>query len=109
MSLAMQTTLSLVIGHHSIYQHVCCRFFFWLVIIDNCLCFLSGTTLIILSSQITFLFNLFLSHNLCIAREHAWSQTIASRGKGPSFWQPYVEEWGLPPIVEINQWMGLEK
>ncbi|KAF8486665.1 hypothetical protein F5888DRAFT_1761105 [Russula emetica] len=66
-------------------------------------------TLIILSSQITLLFNFFLSRNLRIAREHAWGQTIASRGKGPSFWQPYVEEWGLPPMVDINQWMGLEK
>jgi hypothetical protein len=71
--------------------------------------FLSGATLIILSSQITFLFNFFLSRDLRIAREHAWGQTIASRGKGLSFWQPYIEEWGLPPTVEINQWMRLEK
>jgi uncharacterized protein involved in cysteine biosynthesis len=62
-----------------------------------------------LSSQITFLFNFFLSRNLRIAREHAWDQTIASRGKGPSFWQPYVEEWDLPPVVDTSQWMGLEK
>lgn len=71
--------------------------------------FLSGATLIILSSQITFLFNLFLTRNLRIVREHAWGQTIASRGKSPSFWQPYVEEWDLPPTVDTNQWMGLEK
>jgi hypothetical protein len=32
-----------------------------------------------------------------------------SRGKGPSFWQPYVEEWDLSPTVDIDQWMGLEK
>jgi hypothetical protein len=82
---------------------------FWLAIIGDGLLFLSGATLIILSSQITFLFNFFLSRNLRIAREHAWGQTIVSRGKGPSFWQPYVEEWGLPPTVDVNQWMGLEK
>jgi hypothetical protein len=73
------------------------------------LLFLSGATLIILSSQITFLFNFFLSRNLRISREHAWGQTIASRGKGPLFWQPYVEEWDLPPVVDINQRMGLKK
>ncbi|KAN0107715.1 hypothetical protein V8E52_009882 [Russula decolorans] len=66
-------------------------------------------TLIILSSQITFLFNFLLSRNLRIAREHAWGQTIASRGKGSAFWQPYVEEWDMPPEVDINQWTGLEK
>jgi hypothetical protein len=108
MLLATRTTPSLVIGHHSISQHVC-RSFFWLVIIGDRLLFLSGATLIILSSQITFLFNFFLSRNLRIAREHAWDQTIASRGKGPSFWQPYVEEWDLPPVVDTSQWMGLEK
>ena len=109
MLLATQTTPSLVIGHHSISQHVCYRSFIWLVVIGDRLLFFSGATLIILSSQITFLFKFLLSRNLRIAREHAWSQTIASRGKGPSFWQPYVEEWALPPTVEINQWMGLEK
>jgi len=28
-----------------------------------------------------------------------WDQTVASRGKGPDFWQPYVEEWNFPPVV----------
>ena len=50
-----------------------------------------------------------MSRNLRIAREHAWDQTIASRGKGPTFWQTYVEEWDLPPKVDINQCVGLEK
>jgi hypothetical protein len=109
MLLATRTTPSLVIGHHSISQHVCSCSFFWLVIIGDHLLFLSGATLIILSSQITFLFNFLLSRNLRIAREHAWGQTIASRGKGSAFWQPYVEEWDMPPEVDINQWTGLEK
>jgi len=90
-------------------QHVCCRSFFWLVIISDRLLFLLGATLIILSSQISFILKFFLSRNLRISREHAWDQTITSRGKGPSFWQPYVEEWDLPPAVDINQWTGLEK
>jgi hypothetical protein len=72
------------------------------------ICCSLGATLIILSSQVTFVFNFFLSHNLRVAREHAWDQTTTSRGKGPSFWQPYVEEWGSPPTVEINQRTGLK-
>lgn len=69
---------------------------------------ISGATLVILSSQLTFIFNLFLSHNLRLACKHAWDQTIASRGKGPAFWQPYIEEWDFPPKIDINQWAGLE-
>ncbi len=80
----------------------------FLTIVNHSLLLL-GATLIILSSQFTFLLNFFLSRNIRIAREHAWDQTIVSRGKGPSFWQPYVEEWDLPPMVDINQWAGLEK
>lgn len=71
--------------------------------------FLSGATLVILSSQLTFILKFFLSRNLRIAREHVWDQTITSRGKGPAFWRPYVEEWDLPPKVNINQRVGLEK
>ncbi|KAH9984088.1 hypothetical protein BJV74DRAFT_776338 [Russula compacta] len=66
-------------------------------------------TLVLLSSQLTFIFKFFLSHNLRVARKHAWDQTIASRGKGPAFWQPYIEEWDLPPKIDVNQWVGLEK
>jgi hypothetical protein len=69
---------------------------------------ISGATLVILSSQLTFIFNLFLSHNLRLAHKHAWDQTIASRGKEPAFWQPYIEEWDFPPKIDINQWAGLE-
>jgi hypothetical protein len=69
--------------------------------------FFSGATLVILSSQLTIIFNVFLLHNLRIARKRAWDLTIASRGKGPAFWQPYIEEWDLPPKVDVNQWAGL--
>jgi hypothetical protein len=71
--------------------------------------FLLGATLVILSSQLTFIFKFFLSRNLRIARERTWDQTIASRGKGPAFWQPYVEEWDQPPTVDVNRWTGLEE
>jgi hypothetical protein len=68
---------------------------------------LLGATIVFLSSQVTFIFNFFLSRNLRIARERAWQQTVASRGKGPTFWQPYVEEWDVPPKVNVDQWAGL--
>ena len=67
-----------------------------------------GAAIILLSSQLTFILKFFLSRNLRIARERAWDQTIASRGKGPAFWQPYVEEWDVPPVVDVGQWAGLE-
>ncbi len=38
-----------------------------------------------------------------VARDRAWDQTVASRGKGPSFWQPYVEEWDNPPVVQKSR------
>jgi len=64
-------------------------------------------TLIILSSQSTIVLKFFLSHNLRNARKCAWDLTVASRGKGPAFWQPYVEEWDQPPKVNVKQWAGL--
>jgi len=55
------------------------------------------------------MFHFFLSRNLRIARDRAWEQTITSRGKGSTFWKPYVEEWDVPPKVNVDQWAGLEK
>ncbi|KZP16360.1 hypothetical protein FIBSPDRAFT_1047592 [Athelia psychrophila] len=37
------------------------------------------------------------------ARARAWDQTVISRGKGPDFWAPYVEEWDSPPVVDETQ------
>jgi len=56
--------------------------------------------LLFLGSQVTWILRFFLSKNLRLSRERAWAQTVASRGKGPEFWQPYVEEWENPPKVE---------
>jgi hypothetical protein len=51
----------------------------------------------------TFILSFFLYRNIRIARERAWAQTLASRGKGPDFWQPYVEEWDFPPLVDESR------
>ncbi|KAG7088851.1 hypothetical protein E1B28_012805 [Marasmius oreades] len=69
-----------------------------------------------LSTQITFFLRFFLSRNIRIARDRVWDQTLLSRGKGPEFWKPYVEEWDNPPPVEVSEpwvekmfggWFGL--
>lgn len=53
-----------------------------------------------LSTQVTFILSFFLYRNIRIARDRAWAQTVASRGKGPDFWKGYVEEWETPPFVD---------
>ncbi|TFK66423.1 hypothetical protein BDN72DRAFT_799982 [Pluteus cervinus] len=59
--------------------------------------------LVFLGRQVTFLLKFFLSRNINIARERAFAQTVTSRGKGPEFWQPYVEEWDAPPTPEKKE------
>ena len=51
-------------------------------------------------SQVTYILRFFLSRNIRIVGERAWAYTVTSRGKGPEFWQPYVEEWEVPPVVD---------
>jgi len=71
-------------------------------------------TIMILGSQITYILRFFLSRNIRIARDRVWDQTVLSRGKGPDFWQPYVEEWQNPPNLDletprnrfIEKWLG---
>jgi hypothetical protein len=58
--------------------------------------------MIYVSQQVTFILRFFLSKNVRIARDRAWQHTVESRGKGPDFWQPYVEEWAVPPRVDSN-------
>ncbi|KAJ7496857.1 hypothetical protein FB451DRAFT_1456743 [Mycena latifolia] len=55
---------------------------------------------LLLGSQITNILRFFLSRNIRIARERAWDQTVASRGKGPDFWF----EWAIPPRVVVDTW-----
>ncbi|KAF8887116.1 hypothetical protein BD779DRAFT_1441132 [Infundibulicybe gibba] len=62
-----------------------------------------------LGSQVTYILKFFLFKNIRIARERAWNQTMVSRGKGPDFWKPYVEEWDNPPPVSDPlryKWLG---
>jgi len=68
-------------------------------------------TVMFMSGQITGLIKYFLARNLAIARQRAWDQVVASRGKSPDFWGPYVEEWSKPPSVKPGgrnweKWVG---
>lgn len=60
----------------------------------------ADAAVLLVSSQVTWMLRFFLAKNLRIARERAWMQTVTSRGKGPEFWQSYVEEWENPPKIE---------
>lgn len=62
----------------------------------------SDAAVLLLGAQMTFILHYFLARNIRIARERAWAQTLASRGKGPDFWGPYVEEWDVPPPVDLG-------
>ncbi|EMD32672.1 hypothetical protein CERSUDRAFT_118697 [Gelatoporia subvermispora B] len=63
-------------------------------------------TVFFLSTQITAIITFVLSRNLHIARDRAYAQTIVSRGKGPDFWHPYVEEWEHPPRPRKEGFIG---
>ena len=52
-----------------------------------------------IANQVTYILRFFLSKNLRIVRDRAWDQVVYSRGKGPDFWRPYVEEYAVPPVV----------
>ena len=60
--------------------------------------------LLAVGDQVNFILNFFLRRNIAIAKQRVWDQTVASRGKGPSFWKPYVEEWDLPPVITEPGW-----
>ena len=65
--------------------------------------FIEDAAILLLGSQTTLILKFFLSRNIRIARDRAWDYTVASRGKGPEFWQPYVEEWEQPPVVDESR------
>ncbi|THV07780.1 hypothetical protein K435DRAFT_708803 [Dendrothele bispora CBS 962.96] len=59
---------------------------------------------LLVGSQVTYILRFFLARNINIARDRVWDQTVASRGKGPDFWRPYVEEWEHPPKPPAPEW-----
>jgi hypothetical protein len=73
--------------------------------------------MLLVGSQATHIIRFFLSRDIHVACDRAWDYTVASRGKGPDFWQPYVEEWECPPVVSesvldtfrtaLSGWIGI--
>lgn len=64
----------------------------------------TDATIVFITSQISNVLEYSISRNMRIARDRAWDQTVESRGKGPEFWQPYVEEWKQPPQLASHTW-----
>jgi hypothetical protein len=69
-----------------------------LTLIPSCI----DAAIFYLSTQLTSILSYFLSRNMRVARERIYAQTVASRGKGPDFWGPYVEEWADPPKMRMG-------
>lgn len=65
-------------------------------------------TILLVGSQFTSIVSFLVSRNIRLARQRVWDQTVASRGKGPDFWQPYVEEWDSPPVVN-ERWARVNR
>lgn len=64
----------------------------------------SVAALLVVGDQVNIILNFFLRRNVAIAKQRAWEHTVASRGKDPSFWKPYVEEWDHPPVITKPGW-----
>lgn len=66
---------------------------------------IADATIVMVADQVTYVLRFFLSKNLRIVRDRVWDQVVYSRGKGPDFWRPYVEEYAVPPVVrEESVW-----
>lgn len=98
------TTRSLVTTSRSQLQHVCIALSNWNSATYATFIHTLDATILFVSEQITNILRFFLSKNIRIARDRAWDQTVASRGKGSEFWQPYVEEFAVPPKIAGWRW-----
>ena len=84
--------------------HTCGHICYFMQAVNNLILNIDAAVLIV-ASQVTYILR-FLSRNIRIARDRAWAQTVAYRGKGPDFWQPCVEEWQNPPSLASNSKMN---
>ncbi|BGO96901.1 hypothetical protein NBRC10513v2_002616 [Rhodotorula toruloides] len=56
------------------------------------------TTWALLAGQVSALIEFLLKRELRKSREEVYEQTVRSRGKPADWWQPYTEEWLVPPV-----------
>ncbi|GAA5837106.1 hypothetical protein JCM11251_005256 [Rhodosporidiobolus azoricus] len=61
------------------------------------------TVYALLLGQISSLLEWFLSRELKKSREEAYEATVRSRAKEVDWWQPYVEEWKVPPVERASR------
>jgi hypothetical protein len=67
---------------------------------------LIDAAMVYMGHQLTTILRFFLSKNIRIARDRVWQHTVASRGKGLEWFQPYVEEWDQPPRIGKDELKG---
>ncbi|TNY24626.1 hypothetical protein DMC30DRAFT_413230 [Rhodotorula diobovata] len=56
------------------------------------------TTWMLVLGQVSFFVEWMLKRELRKSRDEVYEATVRSRGKAADFWQPYTEEWRVPPI-----------
>lgn len=61
------------------------------------------TTWTMVLSQVTMLCEWLLKRELKRSRTEVYERTVQSRGKPVEFWQPYVEEWKVPPYERAQR------
>ncbi|GJN87655.1 hypothetical protein Rhopal_000610-T1 [Rhodotorula paludigena] len=61
------------------------------------------TTWMLLLGQVSMLVEWLLSRQLRKSRDEVYEATVRSRGKAPDFWQPYTEEWLVPPVERARR------
>ncbi|GAA6060717.1 hypothetical protein JCM10212_003338 [Sporobolomyces blumeae] len=61
------------------------------------------TTWMLVLGQVTMLVEWMLSRELKKSRAEVYDQTVKSRGKPDDFWQPYHEEWKVPPLERASR------
>ncbi|KAM0788628.1 hypothetical protein ACM66B_001747 [Microbotryomycetes sp. NB124-2] len=64
---------------------------------------LKYTTITLVLGQISMMIEWALRRELGKAKEEVYLATVKSRGKDASFWQPYFEEWAVPPIERAKR------
>ncbi|KAK4053567.1 hypothetical protein OIV83_001735 [Microbotryomycetes sp. JL201] len=64
---------------------------------------LGYTTITLVLGQISMLIEWALRRELGKAKEEVYLATVKSRGKDATFWQPYFEEWAVPPVERAKR------
>ncbi|KAK4700469.1 hypothetical protein P7C70_g5776, partial [Phenoliferia sp. Uapishka_3] len=65
------------------------------------------TTGVLVLGQVSYALEWILRRQISKGREEVYDETVRSRGKGSDFWQPYTEEWAIPPVERAKR--SLEK